>query len=135
MSTTLDSANIGDVLAEFDSGHITREQLAAYAQASGDLNPLHLDPEFARKAGFDDVVVHGMLSMALLGRLLTEKFSPSTTLRRFDTRFVAVLVVGGSLTCRAKLESRVAGVLKLYLEAVDGRGKLIISGNAELALA
>lgn len=126
---------IGAVIAEFDSGHITREQIAAYAQASGDLNPLHLDPEFARKAGFDDVVVHGMLSMALLGRLLTEKFSPSATLRRFDTRFVAVLVVGGSLSCRAKLAAREAGVLKLDLEAVDGSGKTIISGNAELALA
>jgi acyl dehydratase len=75
-----------------------------------------------------------MLSMALLGRLLTEKF-PNTTLRRFDTRFVAVLVVGGSLTCRAKLAARESGLLKLDLEAVDGSGKLIISGNAELAEA
>lgn len=131
---TLDTANIGDLLAEFDSGSITREQIAAYAQASGDLNPLHLDPEFARKAGFDDVVVHGMLSMALLGRLLSERFA-QFPLRRFDSRFVAVLGVGGALTCRAKLAARETGAARLELEAVDGGGRVIISGSAELGLA
>jgi len=51
---------------------IQREDLERYAQASGDLNPLHLDPEFARQAGFTDVIVHGMFGMALLGRLIEE---------------------------------------------------------------
>ncbi len=55
---TLRSAPVGPV------------QLALFAAASGDHNPLHLDPEVARKAGFERPVVHGMLTMALAGRLL-----------------------------------------------------------------
>ena len=66
----LDTANPGDLIAENETGPNDREMLARYAEASGDTNPLHLDPAFARKAGFDDVIVHGMLSMALLGLII-----------------------------------------------------------------
>lgn len=127
------------VLAEFDSGPISREQLAAYAEASGDSNPLHLDPAFARKAGFDDVIVHGMLGMALLGRLLDERFADRVLLK-FDARFAAVLPVGTALRCRARLADGVTaqtdgGHLRLALEAVDPAGTVIITGSAELAAA
>ena len=50
---------------------IGRDTLAAFAQASGDDNPIHLDSGVARSMGFDDVFAHGMLSLAYLGRLLT----------------------------------------------------------------
>ena len=46
-------------------------ELALFAGASGDHNPIHIDIDFARKAGMPDVFAHGMLSMAWLGRLLT----------------------------------------------------------------
>lgn len=127
------------VLAEYDTGPISREMLAAYAEASGDLNPLHLDPAFARKAGFDDVIVHGMLGMALLGRLLSEHYADRPLLK-FDARFAAVLPVGRSLCCRARLADARPGTpddghLRLALEATDPAGTVIISGSAELAAA
>jgi len=75
MSATLNSGALGTMVAERTFGPIAREDLRRYAEASGDLNPLHLDPEFARQAGFDDVIVHGMLGMALLGRLITEPWA------------------------------------------------------------
>jgi acyl dehydratase len=127
------------VLAEFDSGPISREMLAAYAEASGDSNPLHLDPAFAQKAGFDDVIVHGMLGMALLGRLLSEHYADRALLK-FDARFAAVLPVGSALRCRARPVDGVTaqaddGRLRLALEAVDPAGTVIITGSAELAAA
>lgn len=127
------------ILAEYDTGPITREMLAAYAEASGDLNPLHLDPAFAQKAGFADVIVHGMLGMALLGRLLGSQFA-ELALLKFDARFAAILPVNTSLRCRARLAEAVAGQaddghLRLALEAVDPAGTVIITGSAELAAA
>jgi acyl dehydratase len=49
---------------------ITREDIATYAQASGDTNPLHLDDDFARGAGFDGVIAHGMLTFGHLASAL-----------------------------------------------------------------
>jgi len=128
----LDTANPGDLVAEYQTGPIPREQLALYAEASGDSNPLHLETTFAQKAGFDDVIVHGMLGMALLGRLLSTQFAAFTP-TKFDARFVAVLPVNQSLRCTAKLVSHTADGLTLDLEAFDGNGKSIIVGSASLA--
>ena len=128
------NAAVGDLVAEYDTGPIDREMLARYAEASGDSNPLHLDPEFARKAGFPDVIVHGMLSMALVGRLLTDNF-PAESLRGFNARFSGIVAVNQSLTCRARLESRTEAQAVLALEATDGSGAVVISGSAQVALA
>ena len=56
----------------FETEPISRLTLALFAGASGDHNPIHVDLDFARAAGMDDVFAHGMLSMAYLGRMLTE---------------------------------------------------------------
>ena len=130
----LSSAQPGDLIAQYDTGPIDRAMLARYAEASGDTNPLHLDPEFARKAGFPDVIVHGMLGMALLGRLLTENFAAGR-LRGLDARFVGIVTVNQSLRCSARLESRDESLAVLALEAVDGTGAMVISGSAKLALS
>ncbi len=134
MSPDLTTAADGDVVAEAQIGPLTREQLHAYAQASGDLNPLHLDPAFAKKAGFEDVIVHGMLGMAVLGRLLTGPLG-QYPLKTFDARFGAIIPVGRVLTCRATLASRQGDTVTLRLEALDAAGKATISGSAQLALA
>jgi acyl dehydratase len=130
----LNHAAVGDLIAEYDTGPIDREMLARYAEASGDSNPLHLDAAFARKAGFPDVIVHGMLGMALVGRLLTDNF-PAESLRAFNARFAGIVAVDQSLTCRARLESRTETLAVLALEATDESGAVVISGSAQVALA
>ncbi|GAC1629400.1 MAG: hypothetical protein NVS9B10_20530 [Nevskia sp.] len=121
------------IVAEYDTGPITREMLAAYAAASGDSNPLHLDAAFAQNAGFDDVIVHGMLGMALLGRLLGERF-PDAPLLAFEAHFAGIVPVGESLHCRARLREQTADARTLELEALDGRGRVVIAGAARLGL-
>ena len=64
-------------------------QLALYCGASGDHNPIHVDLDFARQAGFPDVFAHGMLVMAYLGQALTDAVPPSR-IRSFSTRFAAI---------------------------------------------
>lgn len=122
---------LGAVVAELAFAPITREDLARYAEASGDLNPLHLDPAFARKAGFEDVIVHGMLTMALLGRLLTAHF-PARRIAAFSARFGAPLGVGEAVTCRARLAAREEHGTRLELEAAAG-DRVVLTGSALLA--
>jgi acyl dehydratase len=124
---------VGVVVAELECGPIRREDLARYAAASGDSNPLHLDPAFARKAGFDDVIVHGMFTMALLGRLLTAHF-PTRRIVAFSARFGAPLAVGQAVTCRARLGERSASGTVLELEAAAG-DRVVITGRALLTPA
>lgn len=139
MNIDLATALLNTCVAQFICAPITRERLADYAQASGDLNPLHLDPSFAKTAGFDDVVVHGMYGMAQLGRLLTEHF-PAENIRSFSVRFNAVIPVDHYLHCRAQLIERSATAATLALEALiqgpgPAAGTTAITGAATIALS
>ena len=133
MSGSLQQAVVGSAVAHATFGPLGREDLRRYAEASGDLNPLHLDPAFARHAGFEDVIVHGMLGMALLGRLLTDAF-PSLKLQRFKTRFCSVIPVGRPIVCVAKLAARHGAVAEIVLTAAPLGGPISIEGTAMLAL-
>lgn len=133
MKLKLATAQADSVLAEYDSGPISREILKAYAIASGDLNPLHLDTDAARNAGFEDVIVQGMLGMALMGRLLTDHFSMAQLLH-FSARFAGVIAVGQSLRCRLRFRTRADEVLTLDLDALDTSGLAVITGTAQLTL-
>ena len=53
---------------------ITESQIVEYTQASGDHNPLHLDPEFASKTQFGGIIAHGMLTLAFISEMLTRAF-------------------------------------------------------------
>ena len=66
-----DEVQVGDALPALELSPISRTTLALFAGASGDHNPIHIDTDFARKAGMPDVFAHGMLGMAWLGRLLS----------------------------------------------------------------
>jgi acyl dehydratase len=123
-------------IAEFTTEPVTHEILMQYAQVSGDLNPLHIQPDFARKAGFEDVIVHGMYGMAQLGRLLTRHFRPES-IRSFRVRFGAVIPVGSRIHCRAKLIARTHQTATLALEAspaTQGAASPAITGTADIAL-
>jgi acyl dehydratase len=103
--------------------------LARYAEASGDLNPLHLDLEFARQAGFENLVVHGMLGMAQLGWLLSEAF-PIESIRSFQVRFEGVVIVGQSVRYSARLGQLTDSEVDLALEASLESGVRVMVGRA-----
>jgi acyl dehydratase len=83
---------------------ISRTTLALFAGASGDPNPIHIDIDNAKSAGFEDVFAHGMLSMAYLGRLLTD-IVPQQQLRSYRVRFAAITPIYGQPTCAATVTS------------------------------
>ena len=132
-----DALQVGDELPPFQTEPISRLALALYCGASGDHNPIHVDTDFARAAGQKDVFAHGMLSMAYLGRLLTN-WVPQQNLRQFGVRFVAITQVGDRITCSGtvleKYEADGEKRVRLELTTVDADGQLKLSGDAVVAL-
>ncbi|AWL98874.1 MaoC family dehydratase [Bradyrhizobium amphicarpaeae] len=116
---------------------ITRHTLALYCGASGDHNPIHVDLDFAKAAGFPDVFAHGMLVMACLGQALTDAVPPSK-LRAFATRFVAMTQLGARLTCEGTVTELFTESgerrARLALTTRDERGEVKLDGSAVIAL-
>jgi acyl dehydratase len=123
----------GDTLLELAVEPISRSTLALYAGASGDHNPIHIDLDVARSAGLDDVFVHGMLSMAYLGRCLTGLVSQHR-IRSFAVRFVAITPVHARPICRAVVREIDGGIATLDLEVVLGDGTVTLTGSAAVDL-
>ncbi|SDY62249.1 Acyl dehydratase [Amycolatopsis xylanica] len=73
--------------------HVTREQLVRYAGASGDFNPIHWNERFAKEVGLPDVISHGMLTMALAGRIVTDWLGDPGKLLEYYVRFTRPVVV------------------------------------------
>ncbi len=84
--------NVGDELPPLEL-RITRAQLVRYAGASLDFNPIHWNENFATKVGLPDVIAHGMLTMALSGRIVTDWLGDPARLVDFSTRFTRPVVV------------------------------------------
>lgn len=136
-AVSFDSVNVGDALPSFQTDPISRLALALYCGASGDHNPIHVDIDFAHAAGQKDVFAHGMLSMAYLGRLLTN-WVPQQALRQYGVRFVAITQVADRITCRGtvveKFEADGEKCVRLELSTVNADGEVKLSGDAVVAL-
>ncbi len=133
-SVCMPETNPGYVALREAGAPFAPEDLRRYAQASGDHNPLHLDPAFARKAGFDDLVVHGMLNMARLGGMLTRHFDAGS-IRGFGARFESVLLVGQATTIDMSLAGYEGGVARVELLMRAQNGRRIVSGHADIRLS
>ena len=128
---------MGDVLPPFTTPPVSRLMLALYCGASGDHNPMHVDTDYARAGGAPDVFAHGMLSMALLGRLLTD-WVAQRQLRDFSVRFVAITQVGEQITCSGSVSElfEIDGEprARLSLQAANQHGQIKLTGDAVIVL-
>jgi len=127
----------GPVLPSLTQGPITRTQLALFAGASGDHNPIHLDDAEARAGGLPGVIVHGMLMMAILGRMLSD-WAGQAKIREFRNRFVAMASPGDTVTCsgvvtglRASAGETLADV-EIMVE--NQNGAILLKGTATVVL-
>ena len=73
--------------------YLDRALLKAYADASGDQNPIHQNEEFALSVGLPNVIAHGMLTMALVGKYVTDWSGGSASVKEFGARFVKPVIV------------------------------------------
>ncbi len=84
--------NIGEELPTIEV-RVTRDQLVRYAGASLDFNPIHWNEAFAKEVGLPDVIAHGMLTMALAGRVVTDWLGDPARLIDLSARFTRPVVV------------------------------------------
>ena len=135
---SFDAIQVGDKIPALALPPISRLTLALYCGASGDHNPIHVDSDFAKSAGMPDVFAHGMLSMAWLGRALTQ-WVPQTAIRDYSVRFAAITQVHEKITCTGQVTEKfeVDGErrVRLSLTTANAEGQVKLAGDAVIALA
>jgi acyl dehydratase len=133
----MSNIQVGTEIPTLELPPISRFTLALYAGASGDHNPIHIDSDFAKKAGMPDVFAHGMLSMAYLGRMLTD-WQPQAKLRKFSNRFAAITHLQDVITCSGKvvelIEQDGETLARCEIQAVKAGGEQTLVGEALIAL-
>lgn len=105
MNHTVQTAEPGTALPPVDYGRISRTRLALYAGASGDHNPIHIDLDFAKKAGMPDVFAQGMLSMGVMSRVVSG-WAGIGRIVSLSTRFLAITPVNARLLCGGEVTER-----------------------------
>ena len=99
---------------------VNRAILVEYANASGDQNPIHQDEEFAKQVGLPNVIAHGMYTMALAGRYVSEFLGPQARIEEFGVRFTKPVVVEATHPARVTFNGTIT-------EFEDGKGRIEIS--------
>ncbi|CAB4935553.1 unannotated protein [freshwater metagenome] len=109
--------------------YLDRALLKAYADASGDQNPIHQNEEFALSVGLPNVIAHGMLTMALTGKYVSDWAGGSSAVKEFSARFVKPVIVPANekvdLTVSATVVEIDGGRIKLDLSATSAGIKVL----------
>jgi acyl dehydratase len=134
MALQASKLSVGETYEERVVENLTRTQIVQYAGASGDYNPLHSDEVYAVKvAGYPGIFAHGMLTMGLTGKMLTN-YVGDGRLTCFGARFVRQVWPGDDLTSRAIVEAirREGGqfFVDLQISTVNQDGVEVLSGSA-----
>ena len=115
--------------------HIGEDQASRYADVSGDRSPIHVDPDFARSAGFPDVILQGMCTMAISGRGIVDAVADGDSVRlaRLAVRLRRPLLPGGELTLSIYDAGRTAdGALAYAFEGSSADHLVVSDGRANV---
>jgi acyl dehydratase len=127
-----EAVKVGDELPPLVKPPVDRTQIARYAGASGDFNPLHVDEHLARNAGFPSALAPAVLGMGFIAELVVD-WLRGARLRRYASRFVKIVWPGDVLTCRGRVVDRRFegnGVYAIDIEvwAENQKGELVVKG-------
>ena len=134
MALRASNLRVGDSHEEVIVDDLTRTQLVMYAGASGDYNPLHTDEIYTREvAGYPTVFAHGMLTMGLTGKMLTN-YVGDGRLKKFGVRFTNQVWPGDTLTTKTTVKeiqkTQESWLVNLDIQTQYQTGITVISGYA-----
>jgi acyl dehydratase len=121
-------AEPGAALEPITRGPISRSQIARFAAATGDFNPIHTDEAFAQKVGFPSIIAHGPLTLAFLTQALGHNFGPERV-RSVSAQFRAPILPGDTLRIEGTVTEVAAGRASCELRVVRGDGDVVATGT------
>ena len=131
MAVKANDIKVGDSKTTVVFDNLTRSQIVMYAGASGDYNPLHSDELFTTKiAGYPSVFAHGMLTMGMTGKMLTD-YVGDARLTKYGVRFTSQVWPGDTLEATATVTEVGGGLAKFDVRTVNQNGVEVLSGYAE----
>ncbi len=131
MALKASQLRVGDTHTERVVDNLSRTQIVQYAGASGDYNPIHTDEEYTTKvAGYPSVFAHGMLTMGLTGKMLTN-YVGDGRLTKFGVRFTNQVWPGDTLDAKATVTAIKDGLVELEVVTTNQDGKEVVRGYAE----
>ncbi len=132
-----EAVRLGDELPSLSKGPVDRVQLARYAGASGDFNPVHVDEVYARSLGMPSVYAPGMLVMGILGQLVSD-WARGAQLRKYQVRFSKIVWPGDTVVAKGRVMERWGDTGRYYAEvdlwAENQKGELVLRGSALVQL-
>lgn len=103
MSLDVNNLNVGDQIPAITFDEVTQVQLIKYAGASGDFNPIHTVPSYAKEAGLDGTIAHGMLIMGMLGKLISD-WSGVKHVTKYGVSFKSKTIPGDVLVAKGEIK-------------------------------
>lgn len=115
---------------------ITQQQLLDYADASGDHNPIHIDPAFAAATPFGGTIAHGMLILATIGELMHNLHGEAwLATGQLKVRFKAPTRPGDTVTATAEQTKESGGRIEYAVRCTNQHGEILVDGRASVAEA
>ena len=131
MALKASELNVGDTFEERLVEDLKRTQIVMYAGASGDYNPVHTDEVFTKEvAGYPSVFAHGMLTMGMTGKLLTNVVGDGR-LTEYGVRFTSQVFPGDTLDAKATVTAVADGVVELDVSTGNQNGVEVLKGSAK----
>ncbi len=131
MALRASELKVGDTFEERLVEDLKRTQIVMYAGASGDYNPVHTDEVFTTKvAGYPSVFAHGMLTMGMTGKLLTNVVGDGR-LAEYGVRFTSQVFPGDTLEAKATVTRVADGMVELDVSTVNQNGVEVLKGTAK----
>ena len=130
MALSASNLKAGDTYTECLVEDLSRTKIVMYAGASGDYNPVHTDEKFTKEvAGYPSVFAHGMLTMGMTGRMITN-YVGDGRLTKYGVRFTSQVWPGDSLNSTATVVDVTDGIVNLNIETTNQDGAVVLSGYA-----
>ncbi len=117
-----DEVNVGDEIPTFEHTWQKMDGII-YAGASGDFNPIHVDPDIAKLSGQPNVFAHGLFNMALLGKTIIDWIGDPGNLKKFSVQFRGRVFPGDTVTFGGRVKEKLEGnlvVLEVWANKQDG---------------